>query len=184
MVADVARADHQIGTAGHDRLGQLADVARVVLVVAVGIHDHVGTHAQRRIETAGERHGEPLVLRQTDDCVGAVVPSHRDRVIGGAVVDDQPQHLAEAVHMARKCAQGCSQCLCLVEARDLDDQPHPPIVSGRPGTRELSVRRIRGGGDRFLALDQSTLRRARRTVARTRLTAETLASTTTAVTSP
>ena len=184
MVADVARADHQVGTAGNDRLGQLADVARVVLVVAVGVHNHVGAHAQCCVETARERHGEPLVLREAHDGVGAVVAGHLHRVIGGAVVDDQPQHLAEAVHLARQCAQGCSQRLCLVEAGDLDDQPHPPIVSGAPGTRELSVGCARCGGDRFLALGQSTLMRPRRTVARARLTAETPASTMTAVMSP
>ena len=75
-------------------------------------------------------HCEALVLGETDYGVRAVAPGDVSRVVGGAVIDDQPQHLVEAVDLAWQVSQGLTESLGLVEARDLDDQAHRPIVSG------------------------------------------------------
>ena len=51
----LAVADDEVGVAAQDRRHQLRDVGRVVLVVGVGVDDHVGAQLQRRVEPCLER---------------------------------------------------------------------------------------------------------------------------------
>ena len=81
----------------HDRRDQLGDVAALVLVVGVGVDDHVGAELQPGVEPGLEGGGQTLVVGQADDVVDAVRPGHLDRAVGGAVVDDQPLDGVEAV---------------------------------------------------------------------------------------
>ena len=66
-VDDRPRADHQVRLAGEDRRGELRDVLGVVLVVGVGVDDHVGAGAQRRLDAGGERPREALVAPEPDE---------------------------------------------------------------------------------------------------------------------
>ena len=52
----LAVADDHVGLAVEDRLDELGDVAAVVLVVGVGVDDHVGAELQARVEA---RPGSP-----------------------------------------------------------------------------------------------------------------------------
>ena len=93
----LAVADHHVGPAGEDRRHQLRDVLAAVLVVGVGVDDHVGAQLQRRIEAGLEGGREPLVVGQPDDVLDPVLARHLDRAVGGAVVDHQPLDLVEAI---------------------------------------------------------------------------------------
>ena len=121
---DLAVADHHVGVAGQDRRHQALDVRPVVLVVGVGVDDHVGAELERRVEPGLEARGEPLVVGQAHDVVDAVRARHLDGAVGRAVVDDQPFDALEARHLARKVGQRDRERLLLVQARDLDDQLH------------------------------------------------------------
>ena len=50
IVVDLAVADDHVGVAGDDRRDELRDVRAVVLVVGVGVDDHVGAELQARVE--------------------------------------------------------------------------------------------------------------------------------------
>ena len=89
-LAGLAVADDHVGAPGQDRLDQLLDVAAVVLVVGVGVDDHVGAELQAGVEAGLEAGGQALVVGQAHDVVHAVRAGHLDGVVGGAVVDDQP----------------------------------------------------------------------------------------------
>jgi hypothetical protein len=104
----------------------LGDVAAVVLVVGVGVDDHVGAELEPRVKARLKARGQTLVVGQLDDVVDAVVPRDVDGGVAGAVVDDQPFHLVDALDLARQVRQRLGQLRFLVETRDLDDQLHGP----------------------------------------------------------
>ena len=87
---DLAVADDHVGVAAQDRRDELGDVAAVVLVVGVGVDDHVGAELERGVEPGLEAGGQPLVVGQPHDVVDAVLARDLDRAVGRAVVDDQP----------------------------------------------------------------------------------------------
>ena len=68
----------------------VGDVAAVVLVVGVGVDDHVGAELQARVEARLEAVRQALVVRQPHDVVDAVRARDLDRPVGRAVVDDEP----------------------------------------------------------------------------------------------
>ena len=121
-VDDRPGADHQVGLAGEDRRGQLRDVVGAVLVVGVGVDDHVGAGAQRGLEAGGERAGQALVAPEADDVIDAGGLGDRDRRVGAAVVDHHPFDPREARHRARQGRERDAERRRLVEAGDLDDQ--------------------------------------------------------------
>ena len=86
-------------TIGCDELG---DVGAVVLVVGVGVDDHVGAELERRVEAGLEAVGQALVVRQPDDVVDAVRARDLDGAVGRAVVDDEPLDRVETGHLARQ----------------------------------------------------------------------------------
>ena len=119
--------------------------ARRVLVVGVGVDDHVGAELQRGVDARLEAGREALVVGQPDEVVDAVRARDRDRLVGRAVVDDQPLDDVEAVDLARQLGERQRKLLCLVEAGDLDDQLHRLRV--RPGAEITTFRdRKRGAG--------------------------------------
>ena len=66
----------------------------------------------------------PPWRRQHDDVVGAVLAGDRDGTVARPVVDDEPLDRGEAGHAAREVGERAGQRRLLVQARDLDDQPH------------------------------------------------------------
>ena len=86
----LAVADDHVGAPGEDRRDEPRDVRAVVLVVGVGVDDHVGAELQAGVEARLEAGREALVVGQAHDVVDAVRARHRDRLVGRAVVDDQP----------------------------------------------------------------------------------------------
>ena len=120
----LAVADDHVGRAVDDRLDELGDVAAVVLVVGVGVDDHVGAELQAGVEPGLEAGGQALVVRQLDDVVDAVGARDLDRAVGRAVVDDQPLDHVEALDRSREVGERRRAADLLVEAGDLDDQLH------------------------------------------------------------
>ena len=96
IVMHLAVADDHVGVAGDDRRDELGDVRAVVLVVGVGVDDHVGAELERGVEAGLEAVREALVVRQPDDVVDAVGARHLDGAVGRAVVDDEPLDGVEA----------------------------------------------------------------------------------------
>ena len=138
-VLDLAVADDHVGVAVEDGRDELADVPTVVLVVGVGVDDHVGAELQARVQAGLEARGEALVVGEADDVVDAQLARHLDRAVGRAVVDHEPLHLVDAGKLARQVGERRRQRQLLVEARDLDDQLHP-TERVRPGAGESCKR--------------------------------------------
>ena len=105
---------------------QRRDVAPVVLVVGVGVDDHVGAELEAGVEARLEAVREALVVRQPDDVVDAVLARDVDRAVGRPVVDDEPLDDVEPVHLAGQVVQRDGERFLLVQAGDLDDQLHGP----------------------------------------------------------
>ena len=148
IVDHLAVADDHVGVAGDDRRDELGDVAAVVLVVGVGVDDHVGAELEARVEAGLEAARQALVVGQPDDVVDAELARDLDRAIGRAVVDDEPLHGLEAGDLAGEVAHRDRQRLLLVQAGDLDDELHmatgpqsyhrrrdEPLARRGPGTR-------------------------------------------------
>src|SRR5580692_711905 len=110
--------------AGEDRGDELRDVAAVVLVVCVGVDDHVRAELQAGIEPGLEREREPLVVRQPDDVVDPVLARDLNRAVGRAVVDDQPLDGVEPWDRARQRGERHRELGFLVETGNLDDELH------------------------------------------------------------
>ena len=121
---DLPVAHHHVGLAAQDRPHQLRDVGGLVLVVGVGVDDHVGAQLQPGVETGLEGGGQPLVVGQADDVVDAVLTRRLHGPVAGAVVDDQPLDRVEARDLAGKAAERQRELPFFVEARDLDDELH------------------------------------------------------------
>ena len=68
--------------------------------------------------------GQPLVVRQAHEVIDAVRARDGDRVVGGAVVDDQPLHAIEALDLARQVGERLRELIGLVEAGNLNDELH------------------------------------------------------------
>ncbi len=130
---DLAVADDHVRAAVEDGLDELDDVAAVVLVVGVGVDDHVGAELQGRVEAGLEPRGEALVVRQPDDVVDAVLAGHLDGAVRRAVVDDQPLDRVEAVELPGQVGERRRKRGLLVEAGDLDDQLHCACGQGEDG---------------------------------------------------
>jgi hypothetical protein len=123
-VPHVAVADDHVGPPGHDRRHQRGDGVRRVLVVGVGVDDHVGAQLQGGVEAGLERGGQALVVRQLHDVVDAMGPGHLDGAVGRPVVDDEPLDPVDARHAAGQVGQGGGKLILFVEARELDDELH------------------------------------------------------------
>ncbi len=128
---DLAVADDHVRLAGQHGGDQVGDVRRVVLVVGVGVDDHVGAELEAGVEPGLESRGETAVVRQLDDVVDAVGAGHLEGAVDRAVVDHQPLDGVEPRHLAREVGEGRREGLLLVETRDLDDQLHRLYAVGR-----------------------------------------------------
>ena len=122
--ADLAVADDHVRAALEDRAHEPGDVRAVVLVVGVGVDDHVGAELQRGVDARLEARGQALVVGQAHEVIDAVRARDRDRLVGRAVVDHEPLDDVEALHLARQVRERLRELLCLVEAGDLDDELH------------------------------------------------------------
>ncbi len=119
-----AVADDHVRLAGEDRANEIDDRASSILVVTIGVHDHIRAELETRIEARLERGRETLAARQAHDVVDAVLTGDADGVVVGPVVDDQPLDSVEAVQCAWQLGKRRGKLLGLVEARNLDDQLH------------------------------------------------------------
>jgi hypothetical protein len=121
---DLPVADDHVGLAAQDRPDQLGDVGTLVLVVGVGVDDHVGSKLQARVQAGLEGGGQALVIGQPDDVVHTTLTRDLDGPVARAVVDDEPLHDVEARHLAWQLSERRRELPLLVEAGDLDDELH------------------------------------------------------------
>jgi hypothetical protein len=122
--ADLAVAHHHVGATLQDRLHEAGDVGAVVLVVGVGVDDHVGPQLQAGVEPRLKARRQALVVGEAHDVVHPFAARHLDRLIRRAVVDHKPLHDVEALERAWQVGQREGQRLRLVPTGDLDDELH------------------------------------------------------------
>jgi hypothetical protein len=121
---DLTVSDDHVGVPPQDRRDELGDVGRVVLVVGVGVYDHVRAELQTGVQSSLETGGQPLVIGETHHVIHAAVLGHFNRLVRRAVIDDQPLHRVEPVELTGQQRQRVRQLLLLVETGNLDDQFH------------------------------------------------------------
>ena len=117
-----SRVPTTLGVVREDRSHQLRNVVGAVLVVRVGVHDHVGAELEAGVDSGLERDGEALVRVEADDVVHSEVAGDLRGSVGRPIVNDEPLHLVEARNLPRQVADGGGQGGLLVEAGNLDDQ--------------------------------------------------------------
>jgi hypothetical protein len=93
-------ADHHVGATLEDRRDELRDVGGRVLIIGVGVDDHIRAELQRRVQPRLKGRREPLVVGQPDEVVDAALARGRGGPVGGAVVDDQPLDAIEPIQFA------------------------------------------------------------------------------------
>ena len=82
-------ADDHIGFAAQDRADKVGDHGLRVLVVAVGVHDDVGTEVQASVYAGLESGGETLVAVVAHDVVNAKFAGDFNGAVCRAIVNDQ-----------------------------------------------------------------------------------------------
>ena len=142
MSRDRARADDHLGAVFDDRPHQRFDVARVVLVVGVGVDDDVRAIGDRGFETGHERRRESAIDRMPHDAIDAEAFGDSRGVVRGAVVDDQPFDGVATGNLARKMRDRRRQRSRFVVTRNLDDQLHRVLIP------KMSVDDSSAGGGR------------------------------------
>ena len=114
---------------------QLGDVGALVLVVGVGVDDHVGAELEPGVEPGLEGRGQALVVGQADDVVDAVARG-RPRSCASVEPSSMISHstASKPSTCAGQVAERQRQLLFLVETGDLDDELHEPAARrlGRP----------------------------------------------------
>ena len=76
------------------------------------------------VEPCEECSGKAPVLAETHHVIYPVSTGDLGGVVSGAVVNDQPLYRRESREISREVSEGLGECLCFVEAGDLDDQFH------------------------------------------------------------
>jgi hypothetical protein len=117
-----AGADDDLRFAAHDRLDELGNVVRVVLVIRVRIHDHAGPGTQGGVESRHETAGETLVPAEVHDVIHAVGAGDFDRFVDATVGNDEPFHPIKAGDLPWQSPQRDRQRLLFIVAGDLDNQ--------------------------------------------------------------
>jgi len=77
----LAIADDHVGATFEDRSHEPRDVGAVVLVVGVGVDDHVGAELQCGVDTGLKARRQALVVGQAHEVLDAVRAGHRDGVV-------------------------------------------------------------------------------------------------------
>ena len=106
MRPQAAVAHDQVGLAGDDRRDQRPDVLAAVLVVAVGVDDHVGAELERGVQARLEGGREALVAREPHDVVDAALARDVSGPVRRPVVHDQPLHRVEPVDLPWQLREG------------------------------------------------------------------------------
>src|SRR5207253_8826013 len=129
-------ADHHLGLAAEDRLHEDGDIFPAVLVVAVGVDDHVGAELERRVEAGLEGACEPEVDREAQQVGGACPLRNLGGPVLRPVVDDERLDRVEAGDRARQRGERLGEIPLLVVAGDLDDQLRHRPEGGTPSRGE------------------------------------------------
>ena len=109
--ADRAGADGDLGLSVQDRLGQGGDAIGPVLVVAIGVHDHIGTMAQTGLDPGHERLCQTLIMAERHHMVDAMFARRFDGRVGRAVIDDQPLNRVKTIDLPRQVSKRLGQLL-------------------------------------------------------------------------
>ncbi len=149
----LAVTDDDVRPTGQDGRDDTRDVLAAVLVVGIGVDDHVGAQAERGVDAGGERRGEPAVVGKAHDVVHSELHRPFARSVGAPVVDDEDLDLVDPVHHARQIRHGLREVIALVIAGNLDDELHdaagePRIVTTRSPTAILSSAMLTSPGAR------------------------------------
>src|SRR6266404_1482246 len=120
----IAIADDDVGVAAHDRRDQRRDVVGTVLIVGVGVDDHVGAELERALETGGERARQALMVGKAHDLDHAGRFGDLDRAVRAPVVDDHHDDVVDAGERLRQSRERLGERLFFVQTGDLDHELH------------------------------------------------------------
>ena len=84
-----------------DRCDQGRDICRQILIIRVGIDDHVRSQLEAGVQPGDEGPGQPLMPGKTDDVIDPALSGDRRRIVSAAIINDQPFHAVETGNLAR-----------------------------------------------------------------------------------
>jgi hypothetical protein len=123
-VVDRARADEDDRALFEDRLHQGGNAGSGVLIVGVGVDDHIGAELEGALEPRHECPRQALMVLEHQHMIRAMLAGHGRRAVAAAIVNDEPFHHFETVYRLGQVAQRRRERVGLVETGNLNDQLH------------------------------------------------------------
>jgi hypothetical protein len=124
----ICRPDNHIRRARQDRADR-REYHRPILAVPVRVDDDFGPQLERLLQSVGERRRQPTILRVTQDVVSPVRAGDLRRSVGTSIIDDQDFYPVHPVDRPWHVGQDNREVLGLVEAGNLNDDPHSTAAS-------------------------------------------------------
>ena len=116
--------DDDVGLPGEEGRHEVRDALLGVLVVSVGVDDHVGAVGEGVVDAVAEGPGEPLGAAVAVDVPDAHVAGDLGGAVRGAVVDHEDLDPVRPRDAPRDRLEDERQSLFLVQTGDLDEHEH------------------------------------------------------------
>ena len=116
--------DDDVGLPSEEGRHEVRDALLGVLVVSVGVDDHVGAVGEGVVDAVAEGAGEPLGAAVADDVPYAHAAGDLGGAVRGAVVDHEDLDPVRPRDAPRDRLEDERQSLFLVQTGDLDEHEH------------------------------------------------------------
>ena len=129
--SDGPGANNDLCFTGQDRCGEKWDVLGLILVVCVGVDDHIRPEPQCFPDAVAEGIGQTTVSTDFQDMVNPMIFGHFHCAVSAAIINDHPQNSVETLYLSWQLPQRDRQALFLIQARYLYDKcGHIGLTSG------------------------------------------------------
>ncbi len=117
-------ADHHLRLTRQNRLDKFLNILGAVLVIGVGVDNHIRAQPQAGIQAVGESLGQAQVPAEVHNMVSTGLTCGFGGVIRAAIIHHQDLYAVKTCHRFRKLRQGLGEDLRFVVAWNLNDQFH------------------------------------------------------------
>jgi hypothetical protein len=126
---DRSCADHDLSFAFQNRLAELFDIVRAILIVGISVNNDVRAGTDRRVQSCDERSSETPIPDLTDDMMHSVRLGDLNSPVNAAIVHDENLDYVDARYVPREGIKGDGQRRFFIKARNLNNEFHCPILT-------------------------------------------------------